>query len=55
MLLGGGGCRGGGGSTIMGGRDLSIRFGSIEGVRDRLTTSSSTDDSVDSMDCRLSE
>ena len=55
MLLGGGGCRGGGGSTIIGGRDLSTRLGSIDGVRDRLTTSSNTDDSVDSMDCLLSE
>ena len=54
MLFGGGGCRGGGGSTIIGGRDLSM-FGNIDGVRERLTTSSRTDESVDSMDCRLSE
>ncbi len=54
MLLGGGGARGGGGNTIIGGRDLSM-FGSIDGVRDRLTTSSRTDDNVDSMDCRLSD
>ena len=38
----------------MGGRDLSM-LGSIDGVRDRLMTSSMTDDRVDSMDCRLSE
>ena len=54
MLLGGGGCRGGGGKTIMGGRDLSM-LGSTEGVRDRVNTSSITEDKVDSIDCRLSE
>ena len=54
MLLGGGGCRGGGGSTIIGGRDLSM-LGRTEVVRDRLPTSSTAEDKVDSMDCRLSE
>ena len=54
MLFGGGGCRGGGGSTIIGGRDLSM-LGSTEAVRDRLPSSSTTEDKVDSMDCRLSD
>lgn len=55
ILLGGGGARGGGGNTIMGGRDLSITLGTVEGVRERETISSITDDKVDSMDCRRSE
>lgn len=53
--LGGGGARGGGGSIIIGGRDLSTTLATFEGVRDRETMSSIADDSVDSIDCLLSE
>lgn len=55
MLLGGGGRRGGGGRTIMGGLDLSITVAPPEGVRERVMTSSTALESVDSMDCLLSE
>lgn len=55
MLFGGGGARGGGGKVIIGGRDLSMAMGMMDGVRARLEMSSMTDDSVDSMDCLRSE
>lgn len=53
--LGGGGWRGGGGSTIIGGLDLSIADATLDGVRERATISSITDERADSIDCRLSE
>ena len=56
MLLGGGGARGGGGSIIIGGLDLSTTDGTFEGVRERVSASSTiAADNVDSMDCRRSE
>lgn len=39
----------------MGGRDLSIPLGAVDDVRDRVTASSIMEDSVESMDCLLSE
>lgn len=53
--FGGGGALGGGGSIIIGGLDLSTTAATFEGVRDLATISSIADESVDSIDCLLSE